>query len=191
MQPVLDLDTRLLFFLNIKLANSFFDLIMPFVTDLDNWVIPLGIAVIILLVKGGKRGRAAVLLMIPVLIITDQTAATLIKPWIGRIRPCHVLEAVRTFGRCGGKYGFPSNHAANMAGFAMLFTLFYPRFFGWFWAFALLIGYSRVYVGVHYPGDILGGFILGILAALLVYFIYRPLAARYPAVNGLPPNRLI
>lgn len=183
LHSLLILDQHIFYFFNRTTANPVFDVVMPFITNLNNWKIPILILVGFLLIKGGKQGRIAVLLIIPVLVLCDQMSAAVLKPWVARLRPCHALEDVRLLVGCGGKYGFPSSHATNIAGFAMLFSLVYRKRLWVYWIIAFFIGYSRVYVGVHYPLDVCAGWILGSIIALLVFQAYAYLAARYPFLD--------
>jgi undecaprenyl-diphosphatase len=110
-------------------------------------------------------------------------SASVFKPFFERLRPCHSLDEVRLLVNCGGKYGFPSSHATNISGFAMLFSIIYSRYWYWFWLIAVLIGFSRIYVGVHYPGDVLFGYVIGILIAIVVYICYSFLTKKYPIID--------
>lgn len=185
-------DEKLFFFLNRTIANPVFDVIMPFVTNLNNWKIPILLFWLFLIFKGGKKGRVAAILIIPVLVCGDQLAAFVIKPWVARLRPCHALENVRLLVNCGGKYSFPSNHATNIAGFAMLFTLIYRKYWYWFWGVAVTISFSRIYVGVHYPLDVVGGMILGSLIGLFIFYLYKFLAMKYPHLNYyMKPEKVV
>jgi undecaprenyl-diphosphatase len=166
------IDTQLFFLLNTRIANPVLDVVMPFVTHLHNWTIPIAVLVVYLIVAQGKKGRMVIVLVVVTLIITDQLSSFVFKPWIGRVRPCHMLEQVRLLVNCGGRFSFPSSHATNMAGFATIFTLFYRKYGIIFWAIALLIGFSRIYVGVHYPGDVLFGLVLGWGTGQFVYRVY-------------------
>jgi undecaprenyl-diphosphatase len=104
----------------------------------------------------------------------------LIKPGVGRLRPCHELENVRLLVSCGGKHGFPSNHATNTFAAAVTFAFFYRRYAAIFFALSFLVGFSRIVVGVHYPGDVLGGFLLGGAIAAVSLAVYQKLEKAYP-----------
>ncbi len=173
------LDTKLFLFFNSTIANPFFDAVMPFITHLHNWSIPIALFAIYLGVKQGKKGRIALGLILITLLFTDQISSFVLKPWVGRVRPCHVLENIRLLVNCGGKFSFPSSHATNMAGFAVILTFFYRRYWYFFWGMALLIGFSRIYVGVHYPGDVFFGLLIGGSIGWLVFFIYQKAANKY------------
>lgn len=109
------------------------------------------------------------------ILLADQSASGLLKPWVGRLRPCHepslegMIHAVKK--HCGGQYGFASSHAANFFALAVYFghSLNLKAWGKWILLLvAVLVAYSRVYLGVHYPGDVLMGAALGILSAKLV-----------------------
>ncbi len=112
---------------------------------------------------------------------TDQVTSSLIKPWVQRLRPCHdpavaaLLHLVD--GKCGGTYGFVSSHAANTFALATFISSLFS--FRWFWltiaivSWAVMVSLSRVYLGVHYPGDILGGALVGVSAGWLAGYCVR------------------
>ncbi len=121
------------------------------------------------------------------LIAADGISSRFIKPYFARLRPCHdatLSETINIVAGCGGKFGFLSSHAANTFAIAMLFALMLPdryrffKIFAFIWAVA--ISYSRVYLGVHFPGDVLGGAVLGILLGIIFGLLFRKLLKRYP-----------
>ena len=162
------LDTALFLFLNRGFANPVFDVVMPFVTDVHHWRIPIFIIWLALIIFGKKKGRVTALLVVVILVLSDQLSSSVIKPWINRIRPCFVVEGVRLLIEQSGSPSFPSSHAANMAAMAVLFSVKYRKFAALFIAIALMVSYSRIYVGVHYPSDLLGGWMVGIACASAV-----------------------
>lgn len=162
-------DQAFFLFLNRTLANPISDLIMPVVTSDDLLRIVYALAMILLLCKGDRRLRWLVLFSAMALVVTDQLSSHLLKPLFERVRPCHVLDNINLLVGCGGGYAMPSSHAANAFGQAALFS-FCTRQLRWYlWIFAGMVAISRVFVGVHYPGDILVGAALGIGAGWLLY----------------------
>ena len=113
------------------------------------------------------------------IIASDTTASYILKNIFTRLRPCRDLEVkplIYYFGqRCGGKFGFVSSHAANsfaIIAFSMK-ALGLRGFQKVLWILPVIIGYSRIYLGVHYPGDILGGSLVGLLWGTILALIFR------------------
>jgi len=173
MEILHSIDKVVFYFLNHAFANPFFDWFMPFITEEDHWRIPILLAVGALLGFGRRKGRMTVLLIVLIIALSDQLVNFVIKPLVGRMRPCFVLENVRCLIDQPRSKSFPSSHAANMAAMAVLFSVRYRKYAAVFVSIAVLVSYSRIYVGVHYPSDILGGWAVGALCALGVFAVKR------------------
>ena len=160
------IDQSLFFFINQTCSTKILNFFMPFITNQKNWVLPIIFLVFILMTKAGKRGRITLGVLIICISLTDFISAQLIKPWIGRIRPSHeILDQINLLVYKGGKWSFPSNHAANTMALTVVIGYFYERYKPVLILFTILMGISRVYVGVHYPFDIIGGFFVGYIFA--------------------------
>lgn len=164
-----NIDEAVFIFLNVKLANPVFDTAMPIITADNLLRVLYGVAMALVLWKGPSNLRWLVLFSAIALLLSDQLSSHVLKPLIGRPRPCHVLEAINLLVGCGGGKAMPSSHAANAFGQAVLFSLGVPRVRWYLLTFAGLVAVSRVFVGVHYPGDVLAGSILGSVCGLLVF----------------------
>lgn len=173
LSPMFDmewLDVKLFYLINNDTRNSLFDFLMPLITNRDNWWPLIGAVVFYLLFFEGKKGRVAVVALAVAVGISDYTASSLIKPFVARIRPCNVLEGVNLLVNCTKSHSFPSSHASNILALAVAGSFYFRRAMIPLFALAFLVGYSRVYVGVHYPLDVLGGFVWGgIVAAGIVW----------------------
>ncbi len=166
------IDLTIFYWINHDLCNVFFDWFMPLVTNLRNWLVPLAILVLLMLIKGGRREKIIIILLFPTILLSDQLSSHIIKPLVGRIRPCNALPDVHLLVKSTKSRSFPSSHAANMAAASVIFAYYYRY---WWWIFAniaVIIGFSRIYVGVHYPGDVLGGFFVGSGCAAIVLLCY-------------------
>lgn len=170
------IDVRLFLFLN-GLHTEWLDTVMVAITQMWPWI-PIYILLLYLVFKHyGKRGWWILLAVGVLLLCSDQLSAHVCKPLFHRLRPCFNpdLEGLVHLpnGPAGGQYGFVSSHAANTFAVAAFLTLALKKAYrpiGWLlYGWAFLSSYSRIYIGVHYPGDILAGAVLGILIGLLVW----------------------
>jgi len=182
-------DKALFKFLN-GAHNDLLDFLMPWISDKWIWI-PLYALLIYLLVKHEKGNLIFTLIGIGVLIlISDQMASGILKPWVGRLRPCYdpaLADSVHLLKGCGGQYGFASSHASNsfaVAIFCWLLLRDHVKYIGLLIPWAALVAYSRVYLGVHFPGDIIVGGLIGIGAAYFVFFLKSRLERLKPLKNG-------
>jgi undecaprenyl-diphosphatase len=161
------------------------DAVMLFVTDIKKTGIILLCVWAGLLWKGGARGRTVALLMLPLILITDQLSSHVLKDVFDRVRPCEALEGVRAIDGCRHSPSFPSSHAVNNFAAATLFALHYRRWVPWLaFGLASVVSYSRIYLGLHYPSDVLGGAVIGILCALAVAGAARRVARLAQRAGG-------
>lgn len=176
------IDRALFHFINITLSNPVTDFMMPLITSDDALRIMYALAMVLILWKGNAPLRWMVLFSGLVLLCTDQTAAGIIKPLVNRPRPCQPdsgVDIVNLLVGCGGGKSMPSAHAANSFGQAFLFGMRYRGARWYLFGFAALISLSRVFVGVHYPGDIIVGAAIGALYGLIFAGIFTLLHRRY------------
>ena len=159
---IINVDKKIFTFFNSSIANPVFDIFFPIITNQDIWIIPILLGIIILSIKGGTKGRIASIVLIIGVILADYSSAQIIKPYFQRLRPSHdILDQIRLLVPKGGRYGFVSSHAANMYVSATILGYFYSKQKRLFFTIASLVAFSRVYVGVHYPADIVFGGFLG------------------------------
>ena len=164
------IDLQIFRFCNATIANPVFDFLMPLVTDVKNFI-PIYILLFIwLLWKGGRTGRICAAALAVAVLIADPVNSRILKEFFGRIRPCSALEDVRLLVPCGGGKSFPSTHAVNNFIAAYILSHWYRRQRAIFYSIAALVAFSRVYVGVHYPSDILGGALEGTLLGMVVVY---------------------
>ena len=167
------IDRSILYFINDTLSNRIFDLFFTTITNERLWALPVLIGLLWLIIRGGKREKIAVLLVLITASATDATIAQIIKPAIGRLRPSHGLEdTINLLVSKGGRYGFVSAHAANIFAATTVLSYFYKQWKKPLLFLAFSVALSRVYVGVHYPGDVLFGGLFGCGMAWLVITLW-------------------
>jgi len=174
-----EIDTVLFLFFNVTLSNPVTDVLMPIITA-DNYLrTGYGLTMILILWKGDVRLRWLVLFSILTLTATDQLSSQVLKPLIERARPCQIMENINLLVNCGAGFSMPSSHAANAFGQAAIYGLLLERVRIPIIIFAVLVALSRVFVGVHFVGDILAGAILGIFAGVLLMLLFKQFERKY------------
>lgn len=174
------LDTNATLFIN-GMHCGYLDNFMMIYTGRFIWI-PLYLSLLVVMLRNFPLRVNIVCILFSILLVTinDQVTSSLIRPLIGRLRPSNLMNPISAYihvvdGYRGGRYGFPSAHAANCFGAAIFVYYVFRRsvLSKVFAAWAILMCYSRVYLGVHYVGDVVLGCILGWINASIVYFIFR------------------
>lgn len=173
--------------INSGTANPFFDILMPFLRISYVWA-PLYLFIIVFLIHNYKlKGLWWIVFFLATVSMADMVGTNVFKHNFLRVRPCNTPELfpnLRLLVVCPSGYGFTSNHAANHFGMATFIFLTFRHIFkrwtliAFVWAGAIC--YAQVYVGVHYPGDILGGAALGIIFAFLTSYLFHKFFGALP-----------
>ncbi len=182
------IDVQLFLFLN-SFNSPFFDKIMVFISGRIEWL-PLYLFLVFwIFYRFRRKGLLFLALTLMVFALTDFTSVHLFKNVFERLRPCRnpELEGLVHLvnGKCGGMYGFISSHAANTFGLAVFMSLIFRQ--KWLvisiMIWATVVSYSRIYLGVHYPFDVIGGAIWGSLIATGIFLGYRWMKGKKVLMN--------
>ena len=180
METLLHWDRSIFKLINGTWHNSFFDAVLPFLRIAQFWA-PLYLFLVVFAIANYRRnGGYWILFFITTVVISNFISSDLIKGSVQRLRPCNdpaLADSVRELVSCGSGYSFTSSHAANHFSLAMFsFLTFKKRFNGWpklFFLWAFTVSYAQMYVGVHYPLDILGGTIVGLITGYITGQIFN------------------
>jgi undecaprenyl-diphosphatase len=167
LEALLTWDEGVFRIINAGWVHPLLDRLMSSVTDARHYQLPFIVGAILILCVGRIRGLRFLVLAVVSVVVADAIANHIFKQVFLRARPCIVLEGVRLLVGCINSPSFPSNHAVNAGALATLVGLYMPRLWLPAAALAVLVGYSRIYVGAHYPLDVLAGSVLGIVVAMV------------------------
>lgn len=188
LDKLIHLDQLLFLYLN-GLHCAFLDPVMVFITGNFSWV-PLYIMIIFFLFwkRDWRWGLLALSAVIATFALTDQLAVHLFKETVQRLRPCYepALEGmVRLLEGCGGRFTFVSNHAANTFGLAAITSLlFRKKWYSWtIYGWAAIVSYSRIYVGKHYPLDLICGALFGMIVGWCIWKLFEYLTKKCSLFN--------
>lgn len=174
-----DVDTSLLVEVNSQ-HTPYWDTFMWLCSRKWEWI-PFYVSILYVVFRNFSYREAlyCLIAVAVVILFTDAFAAQIIRPWVGRLRPSNLANPISEMVHIvdnyrGGRFGFPSTHASNTWGLVFFIAWLFRRhgltLFLAFWA--ALVCYSRLYLGVHYPGDLLAGMLLGFLGATIVYWAF-------------------
>ena len=182
---LIELDQKVFFVLN-GFHSPWLDQVMYWITKTEFWI-PLYAGLLYLVIKNFKKKSWIIVgCIIITIVLADQITSSGMKPFFQRLRPSrdpelkemvHIVNGYR-----GGKYGFASSHAANTMGIAFFFWLLLTSRYRWIWVlfvWATIVAFSRIYLGVHYPGDIVVGMLFGLLSGYIGFTLNKILEKRF------------
>ncbi|MCB9064474.1 MAG: phosphatase PAP2 family protein [Chitinophagales bacterium] len=167
-------------YLNTQWVNPVLDAIMPFVRNQWTWA-PLYLFLLIFMPMNYKRkGFMWCVFFLLTFALGDFISASIIKPLYLRPRPCnniHLKDITHLLVPCGSGYSFPSSHATNHFALGIFSAITFKHITKWIWPIGLLwaisVGYAQIYVGVHFPGDVLVGGLLGSIVAIITGSVFN------------------
>lgn len=183
LDEILHFDTNLLIYLN-NLGNKQWDSFWLAITKQFNWIPLFGIILFLIFHKFGTKKGAFVFLYLVVLVAFADQLTNIVKIITQRTRPCNVTELqqyLRQFEYRPGGFSFYSGHASVSSTFSVFIVFLLRKHFKWIFIlllFPVVFGYSRIYLRVHYPMDVISGYIAGIILGFLLYEIYKKLEQR-------------
>jgi undecaprenyl-diphosphatase len=186
MNVIRSLDTKLLLFINHGTANALFDILMPLLSARGYYLILPYVLFMLWIGSSRKNPEGKTYLTAALWTLLISCCSVFIAEWteyilkyaIMRIRPCQALEGIRLIVPCPSSYSMPSGHAISSFAFAVPLLYLTRAYMKMIWrlyplVLASLIVFSRVYLGVHYPTDVLAGALFGAMIALLLSLLYN------------------
>ena len=193
LEQLIQLDIAVLEWVHNSLHNGVLDPIMPLMRNMFFWFPLYLFLLVFVLLNFRSRGWVWILLFLFTIGVCDNVSSKAIKYSVKRLRPCHtegVQENLDMLIPCGGLYSFTSSHATNHFGMAVFIILTLGKMFRrirWpFFLWACLVSFAQVYVGVHYPLDIIGGAILGSTIGGLIAWYFNSRWGFKPGVEAEP-----
>jgi undecaprenyl-diphosphatase len=180
------LDVKIFSLINGIWRNSFFDVFLPFISDLRHFYLPLAIAWLFLVFKKSVKTRTIAVAILVLISFSESLSTEILKPIFDRPRPYDSLSQIHLYNRMeknwqitpkletvvtGQSRSMPSSHAVNIFSAAFFLSFFFRKLWPFFSVIAFLVGYSRIYLGVHYPSDVLAGAVVGILCGWLLAWL--------------------
>ena len=197
-QFVEKMDVALFYLVNKSGKNVFFDFLMPIISNVKNFYIPIGLLWIFLITRKSIRSRSVALAIIVIIFFSDWVSSGLLKPVFDRPRPYHSLSGVRVYDLGsknwnvtpelkgpvkGQSRSLPSSHATNIFAASLLLSYCYRPWWPFFYLVAITVAYSRVYLGVHYPMDVSFGAVVGTVCGILGVWLIK-VAGRFFESKG-------
>ncbi|MDD5730220.1 MAG: phosphatase PAP2 family protein [Candidatus Omnitrophica bacterium] len=154
------IDNYIFYFINKNCSNHFLDIAMSLLTQLGEWYVLLIVVLGLFFFRKKEERTTAVILSAG--LVVSFLAALLLKMWVQRPRPAMLLPNINLLAKASG-YSFPSGHSVNIFMFAALLSACYGKKGFWFYLAASAVGFSRIYLGVHFPSDVLAGALIGVI----------------------------
>lgn len=186
LQALENFDIRLFYWINREGQNLFFDWLMPVMSNEKNFFIPIALFWLYLVFRKNIRNRTVAVSVFILLGLTEFTSSDVLKPVFDRPRPYHSVSGVHLYDRMmktwsttpeldkkihGQSHSLPSSHATNTFGAMFFLSYYFRRGIPLFYTIAFLVGYSRVYLGVHFPLDVVAGSLAGTLCGIFMVWV--------------------
>ena len=169
------LDKEITIFLN-NLSHEYLDIIMMTLSNKFVWV-PLYLFLILWLWRyNNKFFIKNIILCVTAVLISDFITSTMMKPYFERLRPCndpYISEFINIVSGCGRKFSFASSHSSTTFSLATIIYLISDKKIKYLFLWSIVIGYSRIYLGVHFFMDVIFGFLVGFLTSIIIYRISK------------------